>query len=627
MVTNVLCVSESVEPTDMGKSRAEIQRAYRQRLKEKNNEEYLRKERERMRRNYVPSSELSENDKNRRNQLNREKLRKFYQRKREARQRATAHEETSGYETGNREIEERGRLRVKVPFPSNRRKGALIRWKRELSEATSRIRVLEQERAKLITKYKSARRSMQRIKQKQKGTHEKPKEHTPRKATEIQMQEANLSATQKDKIKKPLFLGTVLMKEIKSAKEKTPKGKMKALHRVVSGRIVKKYKCASLLSRNTGLCRHRLGQSDNKNHQVQKSLRNSIVRKHQRRVEEFLKREDNSKFQPGKADVKKVNKTEKKQTYILTDYLSNLYNKFKSENPSLNISFTSFCRARPKYILLTAFSSRSSCLCTKHQNAVLSLKVLKREGIDIPVNPEKAVDNIPSAESLGEKLPETVVWNQWTRVEIEEKGKKKSVTKIVESKVDRGVFITRFEKQMEEFDAHAKRVTKQYEEIKTLKQKLPEHEMLVQLDFAENYSCRSMEEVQSAYFNQSSVTLHPVVAYYRGTSGELIHKSIVIVSDEMGHKASTVVAFIDHIIPILKEIDPDLRRIHYWSDSPTSQYRNKHIFDLIANHEERYGICARWNYFEAGHGKGPCDGLGGSCKRLADEATHNTGCG
>ena len=60
-------------------------------------------------------------------------------------------------------------------------------------------------------------------------------------------------------------------------------------------------------------------------------------------------------------------------------------------------------------------------------------------------------------------------------MEVEEKGKKKSV--IFESKIEKGAFISRFEKQMEEFDAHAKWVTKQYEEIKTLKQSLPEHEM------------------------------------------------------------------------------------------------------------------------------------------------------
>ena len=32
-------------------------------------------------------------------------------------------------------------------------------------------------------------------------------------------------------------------------------------------------------------------------------------------------------------------------------------------------------------------------------------------------------------------------------------------------------------------------------------------------------------------------------------------------------------------------------------------------------------MSATWNYFEAGHGKGPCDGVGGTSKRMADQAT------
>ncbi|XP_060574205.1 splicing regulatory glutamine/lysine-rich protein 1-like [Ruditapes philippinarum] len=148
----------------MGKSKAEIQRAYRQRLKEKNNE------RERMRRNYVPSSELSDRDKKRRNEQNRAKLRRFYQRKREERQRQVEPQEqdTSGYDSAPNDSSERSRLRLRIPFQNNRRKGALIRWKRELSEATSRIRLLEQERSKLLKRYKSTQRSLQRMKNKSK---------------------------------------------------------------------------------------------------------------------------------------------------------------------------------------------------------------------------------------------------------------------------------------------------------------------------------------------------------------------------------------------------------------------------------------------------------------------------
>jgi hypothetical protein len=55
------------------------------------------------------------------------------------------------------------------------------------------------------------------------------------------------------------------------------------------------------------------------------------------------------------------------------------------------------------------------------------------------------------------------------------------------------------------------------------------------------------------------------------------------------------------------------------------QYRNKyiHVFDAVANHFDTFGCHVRWNYFDSGHGKGPCDGLGGTSKRIADEASRS----
>ena len=43
--------------------------------------------------------------------------------------------------------------------------------------------------------------------------------------------------------------------------------------------------------------------------------------------------------------------------------------------------------------------------------------------------------------------------------------------------------------------------------------------------------------------------------------------------------------------------------VHYWSEKPTSQYRNTTIFSIINRHKHMFGISASWNYFEAGHGK------------------------
>ena len=79
--------------------------------------------------------------------------------------------------------------------------------------------------------------------------------------------------------------------------------------------------------------------------------------------------------------------------------------------------------------------------------------------------------------------------------------------------------------------------------------------------------------------------------------------------------------FISALVPQIRELVPDLELIHYISDSPASQYRNKSIVKVIAEHAALFdGITATWEYLEAGHGKGPCDGLGGTIKRQAEIA-------
>jgi len=44
------------------------------------------------------------------------------------------------------------------------------------------------------------------------------------------------------------------------------------------------------------------------------------------------------------------------------------------------------------------------------------------------------------------------------------------------------------------------------------------------------------------------------------------------------------------------------------------------MFDVVARHENLYGLKASWQFFECGHGKGACDGIGGVVKRSADTA-------
>jgi hypothetical protein len=141
------------------------------------------------------------------------------------------------------------------------------------------------------------------------------------------------------------------------------------------------------------------------------------------------------------------------------------------------------------------------------------------------------------------------------------------------------------------------------------------------MDFAENFICNSVDEVQSAYWNSTAVTIHPVVAYFKDDEGQLKHMNFVYISDDLGHNFGTVYAILKQLTTELDKIIPDgVQMIHYWTDSPSSQYRNKSAFYIISDHKTLLGVPAIWNYFEVGHGKGPCDGIGGTSKRIADLA-------
>ena len=176
-----------------------------------------------------------------------------------------------------------------------------------------------------------------------------------------------------------------------------------------------------------------------------------------------------------------------------------------------------------------------------------------------------------------------------------------------------------FKNEVAEFRAHVNRIKNQYTQLRQLKDNLPDDDIIMQMGFAEDYRCRSQQEVQSAYWNPEQVTIHPMVFYYKKESS-LLHKSIVAISAEPKHDAGTVFAILKKVIPFIKSEVGAFNQIHYWTDSPTSQYRNKTIFSVVNRHEETFDAKAVWNYFEAGHGKGPCNGIGGTSKRLADEA-------
>lgn len=631
-ISNTLTACVLYFVADMVKSRAEIQKEYRKRLKEKNNDEYLAKERLRRKKGYVPNAQLSRKARESRNKKNRDYLKLYRHKKKQAVLNEQNNADldgsivnSSGYESAQTSSlpnptnsDNQNRLLVRMNF-SNRANGPRMRVSKELKKTKQNLKTMKENFDKLKRKYRTAMRSMQRMKRNKMTA----SPQTPRSLAEKQMKHMHLFSNQKDGVRKALVFTNAVCQEIKSSCHKSSIHKKKVLRNLVAGNVIKKYKLLRELGKKTGMCRNKLSKVSSKSVAVSKVRRIRERARHEHKIVQFMERDDNSRNMPGKADCVKSKQGEKNQKRILTDYLSSLYQKFVSEYPGIKLSFSTFCRSRPKHVLLTSFITRDTCLCTKHQNMSLTLKAIKSQNVEVSVNGEKMLNTKAElVEDVKTKISsDDILIGQWKRVPIEVKGQKKMVMKIIDNHMNKAEFITHVTSQIEEFEEHVSRIKHQYSEMKKLKENLPDNHCIIHMDFSENYSCKSVQEIQSAYWNQTSVTLHPVVVYYKlPTEDELLHKSIVAVSDEMGHNASTVLTIIDQLVPEIKSLNPDVNCFHYWTDSPTSQYRNKIIFNTIANHESKYNISAKWNYWEAGHGKGPCDGLGGTCKRMADEA-------
>ena len=57
------------------------------------------------------------------------------------------------------------------------------------------------------------------------------------------------------------------------------------------------------------------------------------------------------------------------------------------------------------------------------------------------------------------------------------------------------------------------------------------------------------------------------------------------------------------------------------SDGCPNQYKNVYHFQMVCYHENDFSVPCEWIFFATSHGKSPCDGLGGTAKRLTTRAS------
>jgi hypothetical protein len=172
---------------------------------------------------------------------------------------------------------------------------------------------------------------------------------------------------------------------------------------------------------------------------------------------------------------------------------------------------------------------------------ILKFKWLKTMGMQTSESPDAFIEQMSDDQIIAEiqnLADEKIKFSEWKRVEVEKRGKtfKRMQNLIVSLETTREEFTNMLLRSaLKEFRKHVHRVKVQYAQSRRLKEILPLNHTICHMDFAENYTSGFAEEIQSAYFDKNTVTLHPVAIYSKDVTGnEVKHKSLVV-SDELSH--------------------------------------------------------------------------------------------
>ena len=160
---------------------------------------------------------------------------------------------------------------------------------------------------------------------------------------------------------------------------------------------------------------------------------------------------------------------------------------------------------------------------------------------------------------------------------------------------------------------------------KNIKKKMTTNECVLQVDFSKNYACKAATEIQAMHFGGSrrQVTIHTRHATLVDSTGNPYTKCYCTLSEDCRHTPASIWA---HLDPILEDLTKKgVGTVHFVSDGPTAQYRNKTNFHLMATgpfyrHMMKH---VTWILLEASHGKGPANGIRAAVKSAADRLVAN----
>ena len=441
------------------------------------------------------------------------------------------------------------------------------------------------------------------------------------------------------RLKKKLSISQDADKNYVEFAYKSPQALGKAVHKVsplLPNSPRKRKAVIAKIAKSSGLSLSSKHKQSNGNTGIAKSTVDS--------VQEFYCQDSISRQAPGCRDfviIKENGKKSKLQKKHLMWSLKETFGLFQKENPHVQIGFSKFCSLRPKNVLLQAAMPRQVCLCQYHDNVKLLCDCLSKEIESFPSYSGTFVDlfvcDSTKEECMMNKcnkcpawldtvkkdapLDEVVQWQQWESVShpFQSKQGKPKLVKKMEKVTKEGTVeeaLHSLQSKIPSFLEHVFIKRKQAAFFEKCTAQLQPDEAVVQVDFAENYTCQYQDEIQAANWGQQQVTLFTVAIWTKDSANNTTCNSHVIVSDDLNHDKKSVAVFMDTVVNnLVRKSFPQVRVVNIFSDGPSSQFKNKYMAGFYHT-LQRKGLKIKWHFFATSHGKGVVDGLGGTVKRM-----------
>lgn len=161
------------------------------------------------------------------------------------------------------------------------------------------------------------------------------------------------------------------------------------------------------------------------------------------------------------------------------------------------------------------------------------------------------------------------------------------------------------------YKLHKYLIKSQLEHVNFIKEKQPENHALIIMDYSENYSTVSSNEIQSAYFAKRQISIFTAIAYV----GQMEPITFLIGNDDINHAKDQVWLYQRKILSSLVEDYPAIDHIDFVSDGCAGQFKNRFTLSNLLHSNEDFGVSGSWHFYPTSHGKSPADGVGGAFKR------------